>query len=1495
MLIFTLALLLLAAPLGLAQEVIHVGGGSYASYPPAHEGGNPASMLTRTIYVTDPGAKPVPTNDWWTDMLVSQYAGQMWAYPLTISADANSLNVYYPVIFVASGTQMELGTPLEIAGLVDPSAKDGASGDKAYTDPFSAVDARASDWSDWLVRFQLAQSATKKMDVTMGHGLPCTWVEFTGVQPQLNSPANTRYFTESGDFTTFPITRDHLGLEFQGRRYGVFAPDATQFARTAQGLQVTFAGAGTYLVIAALPTDADLATLYQYAYAKPLSTQMDWSYDTVAGQVQTTWTLTSEALKGTNTTVLQGWLPHHYRNTANDLAFNGIEYRTPRGVVKCAPGNTSTITYAFNGVLPNLPAPYAAGLANDFDGSRMRNYVAAYSTITDYGDETYFGGKALLRFAKYMMFGAELGYPEFEDLRNTLRGALVDWFTYTDGETEHYYAMYPNWPGLVGFNESFYSFEFTDHHFHYGYHVIAAALLGMYDQEFLDTYGDMIKFVAKEYANWDRNDTSLPFMRTFDIWNGHSYAGGLSSPGGNNQESSSEAMNSWAALFLFGAVTGDDDMRAAGAMGWTMESEAVNEYWFNYPAYLDGAENGNFSPLYTRNVVGILFDYGQVFATYFSADPAWIYGIQWLPMAPWMCYLVEDPAFSQRQFDLMMADRDIWVGGSAQNTFSQMGSDLGNLVLEYVQLFDPGTVVAEMDALWAAGDPIATENYMGGVTYYFSHANRLLGPIQWNMHTSIPTSRVFYNAGRDEYSYVVYNPGYHFRLAEVFDDGASQGFVLCPPRKLTKATELLTIASGFSVSATLPADAAIDIDWATTQIAVLFSQQPNPATLAGTTIAGPGVTGITYVETQDNLVAVFDIVGDLQSGESYTVTIPASAAAQSSGQTLGAAYAFTFVVAEQTPEPDDYVAAHYMLDETSGTQALDASGREMHGVYQNSPTLGVAGAAAATTTAVQFDGVDDYVTLPPVFDLGLRGNFTVTAWVNLTSTAGERPIVGTDGITPGNALQLSITNGRPHLGFYLNDTTSDTTLTTYQWYHLAYRFYEGEQAIFVDGSLDTATTGHENFKGLDTCLIGRSWGDSGTPNRFSGRIDDVQIYSRALTDAEIATLYENPGQTNTDGLQNFPPQVDAGPGQVLQFPESASLNGVVTDDGLPLSPGEVTTMWSLVDGPAAVLIDDVASLYTAVDFVAAGTYRFRLTASDGDMADYDDVLITLLVSSDLIAHYQLDETSGSLAMDTGGYDLHGTFESGLTLGQPGAASGTGTSVLFAGGTSQISLGTPALFNQLVNDFTISAWVYPTALGGTQNIFGANWPDFTGWSLRLVGSELALERLGPTQLYQSGAALTAGDWTHIAACYGDDNDVTFYVDGIAVATIPGDQPATPAVQPWYLGNNGSSEGFKGRIDDVQLYKRALRSDEIAYIFAHPGETAAMGCDILPDPDPTCDGIMTFDDIPAFVLALIDQPAYTATYPTCCRESADRNHDGSVDGRDIEAFVDEFLVP
>ena len=94
--------------------------------------------------------------------------------------------------------------------------------------------------------------------------------------------------------------------------------------------------------------------------------------------------------------------------------------------------------------------------------------------------------------------------------------------------------------------------------------------------------------------------------------------------------------------------------------------------------------------------------------------------------------------------------------------------------------------------------------------------------------------------------------------------------------------------------------------------------------------------------------------------------------------------------------------------------------------------------------------------------------------------------------------------------------------------------------------------------------------------------------------------------------RNVAPSVSAGPDQTT-LAAVASLSGSVTDDGRPLG-NSLTSAWSLVTGPAPVVFGDPASPRTEVQFVLAGTYVLRLTATDTELTAVDEVTIAVVPS-----------------------------------------------------------------------------------------------------------------------------------------------------------------------------------------------------------------------------------------------------------------------------------------
>lgn len=95
---------------------------------------------------------------------------------------------------------------------------------------------------------------------------------------------------------------------------------------------------------------------------------------------------------------------------------------------------------------------------------------------------------------------------------------------------------------------------------------------------------------------------------------------------------------------------------------------------------------------------------------------------------------------------------------------------------------------------------------------------------------------------------------------------------------------------------------------------------------------------------------------------------------------------------------------------------------------------------------------------------------------------------------------------------------------------------------------------------------------------------------------------------------NQAPTADAGPDNgaaVSSLPAVITLQGSGTDDGLPDPPAALTYLWELISGPGTATFDDATDPTTAVELSTYGVYVLRLTVSDGDLSDSDEVTITI--------------------------------------------------------------------------------------------------------------------------------------------------------------------------------------------------------------------------------------------------------------------------------------------
>ncbi|ODV58389.1 glucan endo-1,3-beta-D-glucosidase [Ascoidea rubescens DSM 1968] len=270
---------------------------------------------------------------------------------------------------------------------------------------------------------------------------------------------------------------------------------------------------------------------------------------------------------------------------------------------------------------------------------------------------TYFAGKYVDKYAYILLVAKDIiGDNEFT--LSTLNQLKAVFQVFLDN-SQFYPLMYDTlWKGVTStssqdgdsstdFGGAFYN----DHHFHYGYYIHAAAVIGYVDNAIGDgtwvqENKDWVNALIRDVANPSWDDTYFPKFRMFDWFSGHSWASGLfEATDGKNQESSSEDYNFAYGMKLWGQVIGDHSMQYRGDLMLQIMKRSMNMYMLytsdNY------VEPSNFIG---NKVSGILFDNKVDHTTYFGTNREYIHGIHMLPITP-VSSLIRSPAFVSEEWN----------------------------------------------------------------------------------------------------------------------------------------------------------------------------------------------------------------------------------------------------------------------------------------------------------------------------------------------------------------------------------------------------------------------------------------------------------------------------------------------------------------------------------------------------------------------------------------------------------------------------------------------------------------------------------------------------------------------------------------------------------------------------------------------------------------------------------------------------------------------------
>ena len=201
------------------------------------------------------------------------------------------------------------------------------------------------------------------------------------------------------------------------------------------------------------------------------------------------------------------------------------------------------------------------------------------------------------------------------------------------------------------------------------------------------------------------------------------------------------------------------------------------------------------------------------------------------------------------------------------------------------------------------------------------------------------------------------------------------------------------------------------------------------------------------------------------------------------------------------------LVGYWNLDEGTGTTAYDTSGSGNTGIWSGTTPYYASGKVGPS--AGSFDGTDDYVNIPTNTTLQSSnfGGLSVVGWVkfNAVTTGGSLLMKNSD-----YGMRLNTTGIIPYFTTSVNGWGGKAgysyTFQTGIWYFVGFTYASGTENVFLNGGnvlVSNAYSGSLAGTAGSVQLSQVVW----DPSVISGSLDDVRIYNRALSAAEIQAIY----------------------------------------------------------------------------------------------------------------------------------------------------------------------------------------------------------------------------------------------------------------------------------------------------------------------------------------------------------------------------------------------------
>ncbi len=459
-----------------------------------------------------------------------------------------------------------------------------------------------------------------------------------------------------------------------------------------------------------------------------------------------------------------------------------------------------------------------------------------------------------------------------------------------------------------------------------------------------------------------------------------------------------------------------------------------------------------------------------------------------------------------------------------------------------------------------------------------------------------------------------------------------------------------------------------------------------------------------------------------------------------------------------------------------------------------------------------------------------RDTISVSLWFNGASTAVNRVLLSP---ASGNARHLKV--GTDDVIGFVNGTgvfvPSKAKLSAATWTHIVITKVGLNQKIYVNGILVLNSNNSFSNNNAVNALSIFGFGPSNT-DKASGLLDDVRIYSKELTQADVYGLYRhfefNKQPVSTvacNGFSNIKLIGGVENPHETQYQYQWKKNGVALSNGVKYSGVNDDSLW-----------------VNNTTFADTGNYTLELTSAYVPCLKWESNVANIIINTaslmadSLRLYYKFN---GSVA-DYSGRNVNSTannvtYTTGLKTASNAALNCNGSNT-FVSSTGIVPTGTTRI--------TIATWFKTSAFGGivgNSSTLPSTNPS-TFHPVIYVGTDNKLKgkfNNGSATPMSSSAMVNDNVWHHVAITLNGGVQ-SLFLDGVLVSTL---SAATPAIQNNFTIGTAFATGwpsaltgwyyFQGAIDETRFYNNALSAEEIARLynthgFANAGNTQMNVC-------------------------------------------------------------------